>query len=742
MMREQVIYDKHFDLHYINKFASLMTLGNGYLGLRATHEEDYAEQTRGMYAAGIYNKAAANDPSDLVNLPDMIGMRIEIDDEIFSLLNGNILSYERKLNLANGELQREILWKSNSGSRFRLIFQRFVAKNDLHLLAAKVTITSLDKKAKLKIVTGINAQQTNFGKQHLIEEKVRVIDEQMMQGVYKTTESGHTIALAASCRCSVQSDISFTAKNRQLLSTIKQDLTVNSPFVLEKTGSVFTSLDQDQVCNDPESSSENAIKTIASFSYDDLLAQSTRKWEQFWQRKRVKVTSTKEFDQFSLDFALYQVEIMTPAHDARFSVGAKGLTGEGYKGHVFWDTEIFIAPFHLFTEPETARKLLSYRYLRLEQAKEKAALNGYEGALFPWESAFSGKEETPEYAAINIRTGERQKVASALAEHHIVADIAYAVVQYYSNTHDDAFMEKEGLALLKETCRFWISRAVKENGHLSIKDVIGPDEYTEHIDNNAFTNYMAAYNVEQALYFMDKFGDIDHLLMERGQDFLNHLYLPKPNEHHIIPQDDTFLSKPEIDLTRYKENQGSQGILLDYSRHEINEMQILKQADVVMLLYLFPDLYPGEVVKKNLHYYEEHTIHDSSLSKAIHAIVAARCGENEKAYRFFQEACLIDLGPNPHSSDEGLHAASLGAIWLAAIFGFANLSFKNNRLILNPKLPASWSELTFPLHFRGTSLTISLTHQKIKLTKVDGPEITVEVNGEEIRVSGKIEVFQ
>jgi hypothetical glycosyl hydrolase len=248
--------------------------------------------------------------------------------------------------------------------------------------------------------------------------------------------------------------------------------------------------------------------------------------------------------------------------------------------------------------------------------------------------------------------------------------------------------------------------------------------------------------VEQALYFMDKFGDIAHVLMDRGQDFLNHLYLPKPNEHLIIPQDDTFLSKPVIDLTRYKENQGSQGILLDYSRHEINEMQILKQADVVMLLYLFPELFPGEVVKKNLHYYEEHTIHDSSLSKAIHAIVAARCGENEKAYRFFQEACLIDLGPNPHSSDEGLHAASLGAIWLAAIFGFANLSFKNNRLILNPKLPASWSELTFPLHFRGTSLTISLTHQKIKLTKVEGPEITVEVNGEEIRVSDKIEVFQ
>ncbi|RFU63577.1 glycoside hydrolase family 65 protein [Bacillus sp. V59.32b] len=737
---EQVLSEKLFDLHYINKFASLMTLGNGYLGLRATHEEDYAEQTRGMYVAGIYNKAASNEPSDLVNLPDMAGMRIEIDGEVFSLQEGEIVSYERQLNLANGEMGREILWKSNAGARFRLVFQRFVSKNDLHLLAMKFKITSLDKEATLKVVTGIDAQQTNFGKQHLIEEKVRVFEEDIMQGVYKTTESGHTIALATSCICPEESDISFSAKNRQLQSTIKQDLAVNLPFVVEKIGCVFTSLDNGEAGVDPETSSQNALKTYSSIGYDALLAQSALKWEQFWQQKRVKITSTNEFDQLALDFALYHLEIMTPAHDTRFSVGAKGLTGEGYKGHIFWDTEIFIAPFHLYTQPETAKKLLSYRYLHLEQAKEKALLNGYEGALFPWESAFSGKEETPEFAAINIRTGQRQKVASAIAEHHIVADIAYAVAQYYENTQDDVFMKKEGLALLKETARFWITRAVEDNGRLSIKDVIGPDEYTEHVDNNAYTNYMAYYNVEKAIYFMDKFGDADELLLERGQAFLNRLYLPKPNKDQIIPQDDTFLNKTQIDLTRYKENQGSQGILLDYSRQEVNEMQILKQADVVMLLYLFPELFPRDMILENLHYYEEHTIHDSSLSKAIHAIVAARCGENDVAYRFFQEACLIDLGPDPHSSDEGLHAASLGALWLATIFGFANISSENDRLNINPKLPTSWTELTFPFHWQGSSLEILLTHQKITMTKVTGPELTVGINNEEYRLSDKIEV--
>ncbi|KWW18195.1 glycosyl hydrolase family 65 [Peribacillus simplex] len=729
--------ENSFDPRYINKFASLMTVGNGYFGLRASHEENYVNQTRGMYVAGIYNKATVNEPSDLVNLPDVAGMNIELDGEVFSLLTGEILSYKRQLNLENGELRRDILWKSRTGSRFRLTFQRFAAKNDRHVLATKLTVTSLDKPAQMKIVTGIDAQQTNFGRQHLIEEKVRVAEGDLLQGTYKTTESGHTIAIATCCTGSVKGEMSHTAKNRQLLSAINQNLLADTPFVLEKMSVIFTSLDGDLRGESPEEATEAVLRSCSAVGYDALLHKSAGEWAQFWMEKRIKVASTRDFDQLAIDFSLYQLEVMTPAHDERFSVGAKGLTGEGYKGHVFWDTEIFITPFHLYTEPEKARKLLRYRYLRLKQALDKAATNGYEGALFPWESAFTGEEETPEFAAINIKTGKRQKVASALAEHHIVADIAYTVVKYYQNTWDDWFMKKEGLELLKETSRFWISRAVEENDQLVIKDVIGPDEYTEHIDNNAFTNYMAWYNVEQALFFMDKYGDDDRQLKDRGHEFLKRLYLPKANDDKIIPQDDTFLSKPEIDLSRYKQAQGSQGILMDYSRQEVNEMQILKQADVVMLLYLLPDVFPSDIIYENLRYYEEHTIHDSSLSKAIHAIVAARAGEIEKAYEFFQESCLIDLGPNPQSSDEGLHAASLGAIWMAAMFGFANVSIKNQRLSLDPKLPSGWSELAFPLIFQGSRLHIALTHNQAVITKVSGDDVCIELNGTEFLVSDK-----
>ncbi|QKE73924.1 glycoside hydrolase family 65 protein [Arthrobacter citreus] len=736
MNEVNVMNESQFDLQYINKYATIMALGNGYLGLRASHEEYYAEQTRGMYVAGIYNKSTQNDVTELVNLPDLVGMKIEINDEIFSVLSGEILSYNRNLNMQKGELTREIVWKNKDGNRFCIKFQRFVSKDNLHLLASKMNVISLDCDATIKVTTGIDAQTSNFGKQHLVEENIRVIDKKILHAVYKTTESNHMIALATSCNTPDTSDVSFVAKNRQLMAIIKQDVIVDQPFEFEKISSVYTSIDKSE--EDPAQASIHAVQENSSAGYESLLESSSSMWEDFWKKKRVIISSKDETDQIALDFSLYHIEMMTPSHDERFSVGAKGLTGEGYKGHVFWDTEIFIAPFHLFTEPEVARKLLTYRYLHIKEAKEKAAKNGYAGALFPWESAFTGMEETPEYAAINILTGKRQKVASALAEHHIVADIAYAVCQYYENTFDEAFMECVGLELLKETARFWISRTTDENGVLSIKDVIGPDEYTEHINNNAYTNYMANYNVQQALKYMEKYNKIDEVLFESGKDFLKRIYLPRANEDKIIPQDDTFLTKPEIDLSIYKQKQGSQAILLDYSRQEVNEMQILKQADVVMLLYLFPSLFEADVVKMNLQYYEQHTIHDSSLSKAIHAIVASRCGDVENAYRFFQEACLIDLGSNPKSSDEGIHAASLGANWLATIFGFANITMEKNNLKINPNLPGNWDKLSFPFHFQGTNLEITITHESVTVTKQSGTEIEIEINGEVFHLKNQI----
>lgn len=736
-MNTPQIYAEHgFDLHFLNKYASLMAAGNGYIGIRASHEEDYSEQVRGMFIAGLFHRTTPSDTNELANLPDIVGMRIEIEGEIFSLQGGERLEYQRELHLTNGELCRNLIWRSATGKRYRITSTRRLAAKPLQLHLARLTITPLDGAAKVKVTTGIDASLTNSGRQHLQELSVRVFDQQYLQGHYCTLDGSNEVIIGCCCRVPEQAKSSFVAKNRRLMQNIEAHVDSGSSFTLEKTSWITSSLEAD-FC--PESAAKSALADLASHAalgWDALALDSDQQWRAYWLQRRVLVESQSDQDQVALDFALYHLKAMTPAHDERCSIAAKGLSGEGYKGHVFWDTEIFLLPLHLFAEPGIARQLLRYRYLNLEQARAKARRHGYEGALFPWESAFSGEEETPEYAAINIRTGLRQKVASALAEHHIVADIAFAVVGYYQATGDREFMSHEGVALLQATAEFWMSRAVEVEGRLEIHDVIGPDEYTEHINNNAYTNYLAHYNVRQAVEMMATFDKRDGGFEEQAGDFLKRLYLPVPTAEGVIPQDDSFLGKPTIDLGKYKASQGSQSILLDYARAEVNEMQILKQADVIMLLFLLPELFGAQTESANLDYYEPRTIHDSSLSKAIHAIIASRCQRPDLAYHLYQEACLIDLGPEAHSSDEGIHAAALGAIWLGALFGFAGLSYMAGDLHLKPNLPAGWQKLSFPLVWRGQSLHITITGQEIQVTAATGCELTLFVEGEAYRITG------
>lgn len=397
------------------------------------------------------------------------------------------------------------------------------------------------------------------------------------------------------------------------------------------------------------------------------------------------------------------------------------------------DAAMYVLGFHLFSDPTVARSLLRYRWHNLPGAQEKARRNGWQGALFPWESARSGEEETPEFAAINIRTGLRQKVASAQAEHHLVADIAWAVIQYWQTTGDESFIAHEGMALLLETAKFWISRAVRVNDRLEIHDVIGPDEYTEHVNNNAYTSYMARYNVQQALNIARQFGCSDDAFIHRAEMFLKELWMPEIQPDGVLPQDDSFMAKPAINLAKYKAAAGKQTILLDYSRAEVNEMQILKQADVVMLNYMLPEQFSAASCLANLQFYEPRTIHDSSLSKAIHGIVAARCGLLTQSYQFWREGTEIDLGADPHSCDDGIHAAATGAIWLGAIQGFAGVSVRDGELHLNPALPEQWQQLSFPLFWQGCELQVTLDAQRIAI-RTSAP-VSLRLNGQLITVA-------
>lgn len=734
MTKPVMLADPSFCLHSLNKYASLMTTGNGYMGVRASHEEAYTLQTRGMFLAGLYHRAGKGEINELVNLPDIVGMDITLNGEIFSLTSGVIERWQRELDFASGELHRALIWRAPDGARFAIESRRFASAQKLPLLATEVSITPLDGAASVAISTGIDATVTNHGRQHLDETQVRVFGQHFLQGLYTTQDDRNDIAISTYCHVSGDVQCCFTAKERRLLQHTSVQAKAGQRVTLQKISWVAWTSERSTSLESWGSQSMAQLEACVQQGYDALLAESTANWRAWWQRRRVQVTSTDAADQRALDFALYHLRAMTPDHDERSSIAAKALTGEGYKGHVFWDTEVFLLPFHLFTEPKTARSLLRYRWHNLPGAREKARRNGWQGALFPWESARSGEEETPEFAAINIRTGLRQKVASAQAEHHLVADIAWAVMQYWHATGDSHFMSHEGIALLLDTAKFWISRAVSVNNRLEIHDVIGPDEYTEHVNNNAFTSYMAYYNVEQALRFARRLGCTDDAFMHRADHFLAHLWRPDVQPDGVLAQDDSFLSKPVIDLTKYKAQAGKQTILLDYSRAEVNEMQILKQADVVMLTYMLPEAFSPQACLANLHFYEPRTIHDSSLSKAIHGIVAARSGESEQAYRFWQEGTQIDLGDDPHGCDDGIHAAATGAIWLGAIQGFAGVSIRNGELHLNPSLPAPWQRLAFPLCWQGSDMQIAIEADEIRIAS--SASVQLWVNGQAVTVQG------
>lgn len=712
-----------FDEEMLNKEAALMTTGNGYLGVRGVHEEKYRNQDRGFFVRGIFDRTVGTEAAELVNLPDITELELRINGELFSLNSPQVTDYQRFLDLSTGELIRSLKWQTEQGDRFKIINKRIVSQKNKEQIAFQLIVEPLDNDCEISVKTGIDGQVSNGGNQHLIERDIRVYDERVLVAEYETIESHLTLGLAM--RLNKRGIIS--AKNRKVQTSIQEACQKNAPFIFEKVVYIFSSLENDYP--------QEAVKKAAEreIPYEQIAKTVKDSWDDFWSEHRVVIDSQNTFDQLALDFCCYHLQIMTP-DDPQFSVAAKGLTGEGYKGHVFWDTEIFILPFFLHNEPAIAKNLLKYRYFRLAGAKEKARQNNYLGALFPWESALTGYEETPKYAAINIRTGKRQIISSAVAEHHIVADIAYAVMDLYQTTTDQDFMDQYGKPLLKETALFWISRGVEVNGRIEIHDVIGPDEYTEHVDNNAYTNYLAAYNVRSALD--QQVGD--EKLQQQFAHFLDKLYLPTINEVGLIPQDDTFLSKPVIDLSKYKEQAGNQLILTDYSRQEVIDQQILKQADLVMLFYLQPHLFDFETIKKNLYYYEDRTIHDSSLSKAIHAIVAARINEAEWAYEMFQAACRIDLNDRPHTSDEGIHGAALGAVWLAAIFGFAGIT-KGEILEINPQLPKAWKKIKFHFYWKDETITIQMTQDAILLTKNSKAKLPIMIEGQEYLLEEKLE---
>ena len=758
-----IVEEADFTSKLQGKCEAIFCQGNGYLGVRCATEESYTGQMRDTFVAGTFNKFDEVEVTELPNAADVTAVDIWIDGELFSLDKGTFTNYSRTLNLKNGEVNRTFEWTNAAGKSFTFAFRKFVSLADLHTLGLSITVKPLTQSAVIEIQSGINGQVTNSGSQHFHEGEKRIFDRQHLQMLQQTTQSKITFVHNATHQVAVDGnavDSRFAMDRRKVYMTYKTETPVGQSFDVQKISNVFTTRDkayENVSLEELRDVSIAALKLSAGKGYDTLLAESAAEWSKFWGHTNITITGKNEFDQLAIRFAMYHLRAMTPAHDNRMGIGAKGLSGEGYKGHSFWDTEIFLLPYFSYTFPQIGRSLLEYRYKTLAGAHKKALENGYKGAMYPWESAWMDDGEvTPVWGAADIVTGKSTKIWSGFIEQHITSDVSFGVWQYYMLTGDDDFMETCGYEILLDTGIFWASRLEwsDEKQRYHINNVVGPDEYKEHVNNDAFTNYTAHWCVENAIRYYyelnvsrpDLFARLNEKLgldaeIPQMEERLKLLYLPELTAEGIIPQDDTYLSKPTIDLSKYKAQEHVGSIFQDYSLDQVNQIQVSKQASVVMLLYLLEHKFSKDVKRANYSYYEPLTLHDSSLSLSTHAVVANDLGDTTLSYALFRRASEIDLGPNMKTSDHGIHAASLGGIWQIVVCGFGGVRMVSGKLRISPNLPADVDQIQFNIHWRGNPLSITASKHSVTIENgTKQAEVTLDVHGKAYTFTDALQV--
>ena len=729
------LVEEGFSLAREHEIESICTVANGYVGTRGALAERSSLSSPATFLAGVFETSEGLGASiALVALPDWTHLRVSVDSVPLSLEMGDILEHRRILDLQHGLLYRIWRHRDRAGRVTHLEFVRMASLHDRHLLRQSVTIRPENYGGVLTIESSIEAQDARMpripwlsaleaGSAVIVGTTTRGVAMAMAHHSDVRTEKGCTVDRVSE----VQPDGVF---ERWILPAQISEVVRFTRLV-----AVYSSRDT----KDPASAAREHLRWAQNAGGDALIAGHVRAWEDRWHAVGLEVVGDKSA-QRALRVAVYHLTGAVNPNDEHSSIGARGLTGSVYKGLVFWDTEIYLLPFYTFTDPPAARALLMYRYHTLSAARNKARRLGYGGALYAWESADTGEDVTPDSAV--APDGRVVKILTGRQEDHISADIAYAVWQYWQATADEEFLVTAGVDLLIETARFWATRGCLEtDGRYHIRAVIGPDEYHETVDDNAYTNVMAQWNLERAA------ETVEWLRMNRPNTWCaicDRLGV-EPDEpaswvrlagammtgfdpwSNLFEQFSGFFQLDDVDLETYRARTLPIDLVLGHERTQ--KSKVIKQADVVALSALLWDRFPSAVHEANFRYYEPRTAHGSSLSPAFHALVAARLGDVGLAARYFQEAADIDLAAHMGNAAGGMHMATLGGLWQAAVFGIAGITLRPHGLAIDPHLPLAWAQWSFRLQWRGRTLAITLSREPRQVT-VDlqiGEPMTVEV---------------
>nr|WP_255633105.1 glycosyl hydrolase family 65 protein [Demequina sp. TTPB684] len=760
-----------FDDDDIGTSETLFSVGNGYLGLRGNVEEGHDFHSHGTFINGFHETwpirhaeeayGFARTGQTIVNVPDAKVIRLYVDDEPLLLSVADLIEYNRSLDMRDGVLTRDLLWRTPAGNRVRVRSRRVVSFTHRHAALMTFEVTLLDKEAPIAISSQLLNRQAGLDEyranpdptgetdprkaqkfvERVLEPRMHKEEDGRIHLGYECANSGMTMAVAMEhwvdytgdyeCLSEVEEDYAKHVFRTQLKPGVTFSLT---KAVSYHTSSVVPARELADRCN-------RTLDRLRDEGADKQFEEQREWLDDFWARSDVEVGGDPGLQQ-AIRWSLFQLAQAGARGDGN-GISAKGVSGSGYGGHYFWDTEIYVVPFFTYTSPVMARNALRYRYRMLGAAERRAAELAQRGALYPWRT-INGEEASAYYAA-------------GTAQYHIDADISYAINKYVHATGDDEFLAREGIDILVQTARmwadlgFWRGTAGNETS-FRIHGVTGPDEYTTVVNDNLYTNVMARFNLRCAAQSVRKLADTwpdQHAKMvarlgleqeeveewERAAEAMAILW---DDNLGIHPQDALFNEREVWDLANTPPEK--RPLLLHFHPLVIYRFQVLKQADVVLALFLQSEHFSLEEKRSDFEYYDPITTGDSSLSGVVQSIIAAEVGYHQLALKYFWDGIFVDIGNLHSNTADGVHVASAGGVWSALVFGFGGLRDHGSMLHFDPRLPDAWPSLTFRLTQRGTRVKVTVRKESIAFSIEEGPGLTVDVRGTHHNVLAHAEV--
>ncbi|HAT4331220.1 TPA: glycoside hydrolase family 65 protein [Clostridium perfringens] len=761
------ITEEEFLLKNNYRNETTFSLANGYIGTRGTFEEAYdfdvetgleGNFVNGFYESehiryGEWNFGFPTESQSLLNLPNAKIIKLFIEDEEFSMLTGEIEDYNRVLHMKEGRITRDLIWVSPKGKKVKISISRFVSFNNKNLMEIRYKVTTLNFSGNLKFISAIDANVENhtrktnplvdygpFGKRLANDYIDSIKDELYYEGI--TLNSELSIACGALNKISSENFIRKNFKNYELCGVSYEFYAKeNEEIILDKFIAYSTSLDMN--CEKLHGFIKTVLSDAEEKGYIEAEREQKEYVEEFWRTADVIIEGDNALQQ-GIRFNLFHL-MQSAGRDGKTGMGAKGLSGEGYEGHYFWDTEMYVLPVFVYTKPDLAKKLLDYRYFTLDKARERARVLGHDkGALYPWRTI--NGEEASTYFPLGT------------AQYHINADIAYAFKLYVDVNDDFDYLEDKAAEVLCETARVWAdvgSFSEYVGNKYCICAVTGPDEYNAIVDNNFYTNLMARENLRDAIWALNKIKEKDKLAydnlikkidlkdkeIEYWKKIIENMYFPYDEKIGVYPLDDGFMKrKPWDDSKIPKEKRHL--LYENYHPLFIFRQRMSKQADAILAMYLHSNLFSIEELRKNYDFYQKVTLHHSSLSTCIFGILASQIGYDEEAYKYFSQSARMDLDDYHNNFYAGIHAANMAGTWQGIVNGFAGLRTNKGVLELNPTIPKEWNAYSFKIFYKKNLLEIKISKDEIEIRLLEGENLELYVYGEKVYLKNLSEIIK